>query len=375
MLYELWLCGDSKKNQYNALAAYLFFILGVIIFMNSIQLTQQLGQQIWLDNLSRTLITSGVLAEKIQEGVSGITTNPAIFLNAIEQDASYQQQLNELKKTESNAKTRYEMLAIADVQAACDELSYIYQKSNGNKGFVSIEVDPSHAHDSEKTVEEALRLYRAIARENVMIKVPATEAGIAALTQLLAQGLSVNMTLIFSLSTLDKIYAAYMQGLAACAKNGLPYQRVRAVASVFLSRIDTAVDKQLPENLQGKTALSLAKVAYARWQTFFKQYNNQQAIALLWASTGTKNPHYSDVLYVEEVIGQSTVNTVPEKTLAAFLHHGCVQPTLTENVATAQQQLDVLQKHHVDLDDVAITLQDVGLKQFCDAFANILKAV
>lgn len=373
---SLWSNGFSGDK---IIHLFLFEFLNIMQSINSIQLTERLGQQIWLDNLSRTLIASGALVQKIQEGVRGITTNPAIFLQSIQKDALYQADLVHLRATESNAKTRYETLAIADVQAACDVLGEVYRQSEGNSGFVSIEVDPSYANDIQQTLHEAQRLHRAIARENVMIKVPATEAGVEALQQLVAEGICVNMTLIFDLSTLDAIYRAYTQGLRRCQANGLPYQAVRVVASVFLSRVDTALDHRLPENRQGKTALSLAKTAYAQWQDYFRQPEvlppQAQALSLLWASTGTKNKAYSDVLYVEEVIGAHTVNTIPEPTLDAFLNHGQVRETLTENVQAAAEHMAALAGQGIDFQAVAKDLQEQGLAQFCEAFSAILNTV
>lgn len=337
--------------------------------MNPIRQTRALGQQIWFDSLSRHIIQSGALAELIGRGVSGVTTNPAIFLKAIQSDASYSGEIAALRAGGGTAKTRYETLATADVQAACGLFAEEFQKHGGTSGFVSIEVDPAFAHDTAATVAEAARLKNAVARENVMIKVPATDAGIAAMEELVAQDFHVNMTLIFSLRQLEKIYAAYVRA-AARAQNPA---RQRVVASVFLSRIDTAIDEKLPEALRGKTAVALAKQAYAAWRQFFENQPHCN-LELLWASTGTKNPAYSDVLYVENLIGANTVNTLPEATLQAFAAHGRAHASLAENAGAAQQLADV-RAAGIDLDALAQSLQDSGLQQFQQAFAAILAAL
>lgn len=345
--------------------------------MNPILQARALGQQIWLDSLSREMISSGVLAQKISSGISGQTTNPAIFLNAIKNDPSYRTQIAELKAAGRDAKSCYETLACQDVQSACDVFAAEHRAHNGDSGFVSIEVDPALANETAQTVDEALRLHRTIARDNVMIKVPATEAGIAALQTLVAHGLCVNMTLIFSRRTLEKIYAAYREGLQQRLSQGLSVAHIRVVASVFLSRIDSALDENLPEQLRGQAALALAKAAYADWQQEFSTPLPATAAApkLLWASTGTKNPAYPDTLYVDGLIGQDTVNTLPEATLAAFLDHGSARSTVTEDPAKAAEILRDIAAQGIEMEAVAQDLQDKGLAQFQAAFAEILAAL
>ncbi|MDO5686585.1 MAG: transaldolase [Neisseria sp.] len=345
--------------------------------MNTIEQTRALGQQIWLDNLSRAMIAGGELAAKIAQGVSGQTTNPAIFLKAIQNDVSYHSQIATLQAAGHDAKNCYEILACQDVQAACDVFAEEHRRHGGDSGFVSIEVDPAFAHDAAQTVAEALRLHRHIARENVMIKVPATNAGITALQELVAHGVCVNMTLIFSRQTLQAIYRAWRSGIEQRLAQGLPIDAIRVVASVFLSRIDSALDERLPETLRGQIALALAKTAYVDWQSAANAALPVGAVmpSLLWASTGTKNPNYPDTLYVDNLIGAHTVNTLPEATLAAFLDHGSAAPRLAENTDAAAAIWQELPKHGIDFEAVAQELQNQGLAQFQAAFADILAAL
>lgn len=347
--------------------------------MSKLQQVAQLGQQIWLDSLSRSLIESGALADKLTEGVMGVTSNPAIFQQAFQNDALYTEELAALKQQDMDAKSRYETLAIADVQAACLVTLPVYQANNGQAGMVSLEVSPELSHDAKGTIAESKRLWHAINQPNAMIKVPATDAGIEALTELVASGINVNMTLIFSRQVLAKIMAAHTQGLKQRAAQGLPIDKIFVVASFFLSRIDTALDISLPESLQGKVALALARSAYADWQAFTQEASWQDLQAqgaarlqLLWASTGTKNPAYPDTLYVDELIGEHTVNTVPTATLNAFIDHGNVSASLSGKEAASAQVLADVAALGIDLEALALRLRDDGLKQFEEAFAKIL---
>lgn len=338
-----------------------------------------LGQQIWLDNLSRSLIQSGELAAMLEKGVKGVTSNPAIFQKAFANDALYTAEIESLKQHNLSPKARYETLAIADVQAACDVCLPLYQSSNGDAGFVSLEVSPELANDTAGTIAEAKRLHAAINRPNVMIKVPATDAGIAALTELVSDGLCINLTLLFSRKQTQKAYAAYQQGLKNRLAKGGEIHHIRVVASFFISRVDNAIDTTLPENLQGKTAIALAKAAYQDWQhdfgSDFDVLTQQGAapVKLLWASTGVKNPAYPATLYVDSLIGQQTVNTVPEATLTAFLAEGTAAATLTTDLDAALAQLEAVAKLGIDLETLAQRLQEDGLKQFEDAFAKLLE--
>lgn len=341
-----------------------------------------LGQQIWLDQLSRSLIESGELAQKIAQGVCGVTSNPAIFYQAFKDDPRYLTEIEALKQTDLSPKARYETMAIADVQSACDAFTEVFHGSERHVGWVSLEVSPDLAHDAAGTVAEGKRLWASIDRPNVLIKVPATDAGIAALTELVAAGVNVNLTLLFSLAQVHKAYEAYVQGLVERIGNGLPLEDVFVVASFFLSRIDANLDPTLPAALQGKVAVALAKEAFCQWQAFFEgpgfkalATRGARVLPLLWASTGTKNKAYSDVMYVEEVMGAPTINTVPAATLEAFVHHGEGRMSLIENVATAKQVLADVADLGVDLDGLGLRLQEEGLVGFDEAFAKLLALV
>ncbi|KLT73814.1 transaldolase [Neisseria arctica] len=336
-----------------------------------------LGQQIWLDNLSRSLIQSGELAKMLQQGVCGVTSNPAIFQKAFAGDALYKDEITALKEQSLNPKQRYETLAVADVQAACDVCLPEFESSGGKTGFVSLEVSPDLAHDAAGTVAEAKRLHAEINRKNVMIKVPATDAGIEALEQLVSDGLSINLTLLFSRKQTLKAYAAYQRGIEKRLSAGLPTKHIQVVASFFISRIDNALDTTLPSHLQGKVAIALAKAAYLDWQNFFSQEffanENVNRVQLLWASTGVKNPSYPDTLYVDNLIGRETVNTVPDATLKAFIDHGVATNTLTANTKEALAHLAEVEALGIDVEALASRLQEDGLQQFNDAFAKLLE--
>ena len=339
-----------------------------------------LGQQIWLDNLSRSLVQSGELAEMLQKGVCGVTSNPAIFQKAFAGDKLYADEIAALKQQNLTPKQRYETLAIADVQAACDVCLPEFEQSGGKTGFVSLEVAPDLSHDAAGTVAEAKRLHAAINRPNVMIKVPTTDAGVAALEQLVSDGISINLTLLFSRTQTLKAYEAYVKGIEGRLKAGKPVDRIQVVASFFISRIDNALDATLPEHLQGKTAIALAKAAYQDWQAFFGgerfaalKAQGANPVQLLWASTGVKNPAYPDTLYVDSLIGPDTVNTVPDATLKAFIDRGTAKPTLTEGTEEAAAQLAEVEKLGIDVEALATRLQEDGLKQFEEAFEKLLE--
>lgn len=339
-----------------------------------------LGQQIWLDNLSRSLVQSGELAEMLQKGVCGVTSNPAIFQKAFAGDKLYADEIAALKQQNLTPKQRYETLAIADVQAACDVCLPEFAQSDGKTGFVSLEVAPDLSHDAAGTVAEAKRLHAAINRPSVMIKVPTTDAGVAALEQLVSDGISINLTLLFSRTQTLKAYEAYVKGIEGRLKAGKQVNHIQVVASFFISRIDNALDATLPEHLQGKTAIALAKAAYQDWQDFFDgerfaalKAQGANPVQLLWASTGVKNPAYPDTLYVDSLIGPDTVNTVPDATLKAFIDRGTAKPTLTEGTEEAAAQLAEVEKLGIDVEALATRLQEDGLKQFEEAFEKLLE--
>lgn len=348
---------------------------------------RECGQRVWLDNLSRALLQEGELQRLIEvDGIAGVTSNPAIFYNAIAKDPRYQAQLTELKAQPIGAEARYESLVIPDIQAACDLLLPQYQQTAKADGYVSLEVSPFLANDEAGTLAAARRLWQAVNRPNLMIKVPATAAGVAALEILIAEGLNVNITLMFSQTHVEAVFAAYIRGLRQRADQGLPVAGIKAVASVFMSRVDTLVDKLLQQQgsdealvLRGQAAVAMAKRAYQYYQWLF----NSDAFAplqaagalpqyLLWASTGTKNPAYSDVLYVEELIGPETVNTAPDSTLAAFRDHGESAARLLLDHDEANAVLARLAELGVDMQAVGEQLQQEGLQLFDEAFEKLL---
>lgn len=355
--------------------------------MNPLLQVRQHGQQIWLDNLSRTLLNDGHLAQLIaDDGVAGVTTNPAIFHKAIAGGRYYEDDLAALKREPLSAEARYEALVIPDVQRACDLLAPLHRDSGGNAGYVSLEVSPALARDVDGTVAAGLRLKAAVGRPNLLIKVPATAAGLAAIERLIAAGVSVNVTLMFSLAHVDAVASAYVRGLERLQEDGGNLAPVMSVASLFLSRVDTLVDRQLDElggdalALRGRTAVAIAKLAYQRYRqrfhgTAFDALRKAGARPqfMLWASTGTKNPAYGDLLYVEPLIGPETVNTLPDATLAALRDHGRIADTLDKDVDAAAAQYAALAALGVNLDEAGERLQQEGLAQFEQAFAALLE--
>ncbi len=355
--------------------------------MNPLLQAKNAGQQIWLDNLSRTLLNEGQLARMITEdGIAGITTNPSIFHKAIADGRYYESDLASLKTEAMTAEARYERLVVPDVQRACDLMRPTFDASGGSAGFVSLEVSPELAHDAATTVEAGLRLKQEVDRNNLLIKVPATPAGLEAITALIAQGISVNVTLMFSLAHVDAVAKAYIAGLRDLIDNGGEPGRVISVASLFLSRVDTLVDARLEgmgdtvAALWGKSAVATAKLAYQAYlQRFhgpaFAEFSAAGARPqfMLWASTGTKNPDYSDLLYVEPLIGPETVNTLPDATLAALRDHGKVGNTIGSDVDAARAQYEALAAAGIDMTEVGEQLQREGLAQFEKAFSELLK--
>ncbi|MRX07828.1 transaldolase [Pseudoduganella sp. FT25W] len=339
----------------------------------------QLGQQLWLDNLSRELLVSGQLADLIaRDGVQGLTSNPAIFYQAIQHDPAYQAALPLLRTAHASPEARFEALVIPDVQRACDLFAPLYRDADGKAGFVSFEVSPRLAHDAAATVADAKRLWALIARPNAMIKIPATPAGIAALEEVIYAGINVNMTLIFSASQIQAVRAAHRRGLARRLQDKLSVQRIASVASVFISRIDVAVDALLPaaDPLRGQAAMAAARIAYADW----KQDSGFAVFAafgatpqwLLWASTATKTTAERDVRYVEGLIGADTINTVPDATLAAFRDHGVAAAALGTEVQAERAVLAQLAHQGIDLETIGQQLLAAGLLQFEQAFSKLL---
>lgn len=348
------------------------------------------GVSVWIDYLSRDLLEGGELARMMKEdAVVGVTSNPTIFQKAISQGNAYDEQLKELLEQETDAKEIFYALAAEDIAAACDLLRPVWEKTNGLDGYVSWEVDPSLAYDTENTYDEAQRLHTWIDRPNLFVKIPATRPGVAAIEDMVAAAKNINVTLIFSLQRYREVVEAYIRGLERLVASGGDPATVHSVASFFVSRVDTEADKRLEaigskdgRALRGKLAIANAKLAYEHWQHAFsgprweflagKGATKQRC---LWASTSTKNPDYRDVIYVEELIGPETVNTMPEETIRAFQDHGEVEPTLQKGLNKARKLLDELERVGIDYDDVVETLEEEGVQKFADSFVELLDGV
>ena len=346
----------------------------------------KLGQSIWYDNIRRALLDSGELATLINQGIRGVTSNPSIFEKAIAGSSDYDEQLQQLVVEGKSIQEIYETLVLDDIRRTADLLRSIYDESDGRDGYISLEVSPTLARDTEGTIAEAQRFFTALNRPNVMIKVPATPAGIPAIQRLISLGINVNVTLIFSLQHYEAVATAYIEGLQTFANNGGDVSKVASVASFFVSRVDGAVDSALREagspDLQGKVAIANSKVAYARFKEFFSGDNwdelahqGAQIQRVLWASTSVKNPEYPDTLYVDQLIGTHTVNTVPPATLKALMDHGTATTTLDKNLGEAQAQLSQLEALNIDLKAITQKLQDDGVKSFAQAFEGLMASI
>ena len=364
---------------------------------NPLMELQAQGQSVWYDNIRRGLITSGELQQLLDEGVVGITSNPTIFEKAIAGSTDYDAALQELVREGVDARSVYETLALQDIAQAADMLRPIYDRTDGLDGYVSIEVSPTLAHDLPATLNEARHLWSALNRPNIMVKVPATPEGIPAIQTLIGEGINVNVTMLFALDNYREVANAYLSGLEQRVARGEPIERVASVASIFVSRIDVAVDALLEQRiaatdqpgeqdrlraLLGKAAIANAKASYAIYQEIYGgerfaalQRQGARPQRLLWASTGTKNPAYSDVLYVEALIGPHTVDTMPPATLAAFKDHWQVRPTLLEGMDEAQQTLATIAATGIDLDGVMQKLQDDGVAAFATSYETLLGAI
>jgi transaldolase/glucose-6-phosphate isomerase len=367
--------------------------------MNPLVRLGEYGQSVWLDYIRRSLITGGELQRLIEEdALKGVTSNPAIFGKAITGSSDYADALASLSSEKGlDAKAIYERLAIEDIRMAADVLAPVFEASERRDGYVSLEVAPDLAHDTDGTVEEARRLWKALGRENVMIKVPATDEGTPAIERLIGEGINVNVTLLFSRDMYERVANAYVNGVGRFAKDGGDVAKVASVASFFISRIDAAVDSILSErledakgeddrarlqNLMGKVAIANAKLTYERYKQIFDGSEWSELAAagaqtqrLLWASTSTKNPEYRDVLYVEELVGPDTVNTIPPATYDAFREHGKARASLGEDTDQAAATLEALESLDISLNDVTDTLLADGVRLFSEAFAELLTAV
>ncbi len=355
------------------------------------------GQSMWLDYIRRDLITTGKLKTMIQDdGLRGMTSNPSIFEKAIGESSLYDDMLKSLASSNLNATGRYEKIAIRDIQDAADILRPVYQSSKFRDGFVSLEVSPLLALKTQETIDEARRLWKTVSRENVMIKVPGTAEGIPAVQQLIGEGININVTLLFAQEVYEKVAEAYIAGLEELQKRGGDVKKMAGVASFFISRIDTMVDSMIDEKLKtanaqeqatlkglkGKVAIANGKLTYQRYMKIFSgprwealAAKGAQTQRVLWASTSTKNPAYRDVMYVEELIGPDTVNTMPPATIDAFRDHGKLGNTLTEDIAGAGKVMQDLEKVGISIREVTTKLTSDGVKLFADAFHKLLAVV
>ena len=360
---------------------------------------KEIGQSVWLDNLSRKLIHSGELKRLIDEdGVSGITSNPTIFQKAISGSTDYDPSLR--KMIDKGVKDERELflgLATEDVSDAADLLRPTYQSTSGRDGFVSIEVSPDLAYDTEPTILEAKRLFSDIGKKNILVKVPGTKQGLPAIERLTSEGVNVNVTLLFSTERYEEVMEAYLRGLEKRVKQGQPIDEIASVASFFVSRVDTLTDKLLESRLSsasskaekdriaslfGKAAVANAKIAYKKYETIFSgqrfkalKEKGGHVQRLLWGSTGTKNPKYSDIKYVEELIAPDTINTMPEATMKAFKEHGQAKITIRNHLEEAERLFPELKSIGVSLRDVTEQLEKEGVQLFSDSFFALLKEI
>jgi transaldolase/glucose-6-phosphate isomerase len=366
--------------------------------MNPLQALNESGQSIWLDFIQRKLLTGGELKRLVEEdGLRGITSNPAIFEKAIADSDDYDDLLRRpAGNTLADPKQVYETIAVRDIQDAADVLRPVYDETGCRDGYVSLEVSPHLAHDTEGTVVEARRLWRTVSRDNLMIKVPGTLEGVPAIEQLIGEGVSVNVTLLFARGAYEEVAQAYIRGLTKAAADGLDVAQIASVASFFISRIDTLVDNAIEQRLEGshdaqteglralmgKVAIANAKLTYRRYKEIMQGEGWQALVGkgarpqrLLWASTSTKNPNYPDVLYIDELIGEDTVNTIPPVTLDAFRDHGKIRNSLEEDTEAAADVMEALERGGVFMGEVTDRLLKDGIQLFSEAFDKLLAAV
>jgi transaldolase len=360
---------------------------------NPLQQLGTLGQSIWLDYIRRDLIAGGGLRRLIEEdGLRGMTSNPSIFEKAIVDSHDYDEDIRAMALEGKSAEAIYETISQRDVQSAADEFRPLYERTDGKDGYVSLEVNPHLAHDANATMREARRLWDALNRPNVFIKVPATANGLPAIQQLISEGTNINVTLLFGLSRYRQVAEAYIAGIETCAAEGEPVKQVASVASFFVSRIDALVDPllekliaqggkkaDLAKKLRGRVAIASAKMAYQIYKEIFGSDRFRKLAAqgahvqqLLWASTGTKNPDYSDVKYIEALIGPDTVNTAPLETLDAYRDHGEPKVRLEEDVKEARRVLEQLPELGISIDNVTRQLEDEGVEKFCKPFDKLM---
>ena len=366
--------------------------------MNPLRSLSESGQSVWLDYIQRKLLATGELDRLVEEdGVTGVTSNPAIFEKAVADSDDYDDVTARMgREGSADPKAVYEAIAMRDIREAADVLQSVYRETGRRDGYVSLEVSPHLAHDTEGTVAEARRLWNSVSRDNLLIKVPGTPEGVPAIERLIGEGISVNVTLLFAREAYEQVAQAYLRGLAKAAADGLDLGRIASVASFFISRIDTLADQMIEARLEaadeagkerlralmGKVAVANAKLTYKRYKEIM-QGEGWQALAgrgarpqrLLWASTSTKNPGYRDVLYVEELVGEDTVNTVPPATLDAFRDHGKVRKSLDEDVEGASETMAALERAGVSMQEVTDQLLEDGVRLFSEAFDKLLATI
>ncbi|MGA9213508.1 transaldolase [Kaistella sp.] len=355
--------------------------------MNPLNQIQKLGQSIWLDLLDREMMDSGKLQDLIDnDDLRGLTSNPSIFEKAISGSSDYDEDIVILSKKEDNNPAIFFDLAIADIQRAANLFKPVYEKTNGTDGFVSLEVSPYLARDTDATIEQVRDLWKRVNRKNVMIKIPGTKEGLVAIRECLREGININITLLFGLPRYREITEAFMGGLEDRLKEGNSIKEISSVASFFLSRIDVMVDPMLEQkgaqNLKGKIAIASAKKAYQIYLEMisserFKKLEEQgaQRQRVLWASTSTKDPSFSDVLYVENLIGKDTINTLPMETIDAFRDHGKVAETLTEDIDDSNKAMEDLEKSGIDIDKITEKLENEGIEKFNQAYDKLMISI
>jgi transaldolase len=351
--------------------------------------TTELGQSIWLDYIGRKFIEEGKLQAYVDKGLRGVTSNPAIFDEAIANSDDYDNHIRRLAVENKSVKEMYETLTVEDIQMAADVLRSVYEETHGEDGFISLEVNPHLAHETQETISEAKRLTKRVDRPNLMIKVPATTEGIPAIQTLISEGYNINVTLMFSLAQYDLVAEAYLSGLEKRLEKGGKIDQIHSVASFFVSRVDVKVDEMLDtldtpkaRSLKGKIGIANAKMAYQRFKETFDGKRWERLAAkgahlqrVLYGSTSTKNPDYSDTLYPDNLIGRHTINTLPPETLDAFMDHGTVAPTLDKNIDLARQQLDQLAELGIDLSDVTRQLLDEGVEKFNRPYDSLIENI
>ena len=363
---------------------------------NPLKKIETLGQSIWLDYIRKDLFKSGELRRLIEEdGLRGITSNPSIFEKAIAESNIYDKDINDLFIKGIDAKEIYETLCLRDVEDAADEFRSVYEKTDGKDGYVSLEVNPHLAYDTSGTIEEARRLWTAVNRPNIFIKVPATEEGLPAIQQLISEGINVNVTLLFGLPRYRQVAEAYIAGIEARIEQGKPIKNIISVASFFLSRIDSVIDPleedfaasggeqvHFATSIKGQVAISSAKIAYTIYEEIFESkqfaklvHQGAEPQRLLWASTGTKNHDYSDIKYIEAIIGKNTINTIPPETLNAYRKHGKPALRLKNHIKRACWVMSELTEMGIDIDSITKKLENDGVEKFIKAFDKLMETL